>query len=1325
MASFHKSLIPQQRKLEKEESEVDFEIWKQSMIFHISLDPRSSRFTSTGDLNTWNNTVNRGFTNDATEVDDKVKMTAAAKAALLQIVLSSIAYNAPVISWNFITSQAGSLDEIWDRLRQRFGIKKSGARITELVDITMEPGETAEALWERLYSFMEDNLLTVDGAVKHENNVLTRNEPFTPTLLNTMVVLWLAKINHDLPASVRYRFATQLRTNTIYSCRVEISDAIPVLLSEMAEKDANINRSGKYNSNQSGRFNNKNTRSSYQPQRQSSQSFYSRKCCLCEASGRPSDGHYLSKCPFMPSEDKKYLSRVRDTSTQEEECIEELEELTISSASRRSGGDIRRVDIIPSPILSVTVNAHVSEWTLDCGAETNLIEEAECKRIGVKIIPTHQRATMADGKSSLEIAGETHFTATHGHHTFKFSALVVKKLDTPVLAGMPFLSLNDVFVRPKSNTIYLADCCTVNYPSTKTNNTRRCTASILRVPRRTCLLPGEALQLPVPEELKTIEALALEPRCNFSKETTPSWLKCQVVIPENESIYIRNTTSDPILLEKNQQFCQVRATIANYDQTDRNYNTVVSEKISNNGNHYASVEVDPSGKLSSAMKDKFINTLTKFDDIFSPSVGCYNGRSGKFTHVINMGQSLPPQRKGRIPLYKRTDLEMLQRKFDDLLSEGVVSRPDDVNVCVEYVHPSFLVKKSSGGFRLVTSFGQVGEYAKPQPTLMSNVEDVLRQIGNWKYIIKTDLKSAYYQIPLDTASMKYVGVVTPFRGTFVYCRSVMGLPGSESALEELLSRILGELILQGDVVKLADDLYCGSDSVDVLLDVWESVLSKLKSNGLKLSPDKTIICPASVTILGWLWEDGMIRATPHRLNALMECNPPETVTALRSFIGAYNFITRVLPSYSDKLDPLEKVISSHKSGNIDWSPSLLKAFNDAKSHLKEAKSVVLPRSEDPLYIITDAALRCSGIGSALYVLRNNKRRLAGYFNAKRSGHQVSWLPCEVEALSIGSSIKHFGPYITQSVHRTEVLTDSKPCVEAYKKLCRGEFSASPRVTTYLSIAARYRVDISHIQGKNNVFSDFISRNPLNCSGCQVCDFVKKIEEAVVKEVSVQDILSGEAKVPFTSRNAWYQVQQSCPDLLKVHKYLVDGLTPSRKKRNITDIRRYLNVVKLSSVPNDGLLIVPSNEPFKKSTQRIVIPRTVVDGLLTAIHIQLKHPTKHQLKRIFSRGFYCLDLDKLVNIVVDNCHTCTALKKVPSLFHEQSTSDPPDQIGTHYSTDVLKRDSQAIMVLRESISSYTEATIIPNEKADSLREGLICLASRMRSPMSPYATANSD
>ena len=63
----------------------------------------------------------------------------------------------------------------------------------------------------------------------------------------------------------------------------------------------------------------------------------------------------------------------------------------------------RRIDIVASPVLGVSVNEKTANWTLDCGAEANLMTEDECKRLGVKILPTRQRARMADGESQLQI----------------------------------------------------------------------------------------------------------------------------------------------------------------------------------------------------------------------------------------------------------------------------------------------------------------------------------------------------------------------------------------------------------------------------------------------------------------------------------------------------------------------------------------------------------------------------------------------------------------------------------------------------------------------------------------------------------------------------------------------------------------------------------------------------------------------------------------------------------------------------------------------------------------------------------------------------------
>ena len=92
--------------------------------------------------------------------------------------------------------------------------------------------------------------------------------------------------------------------------------------------------------------------------------------------------------------------------------------------------------------------------------------------------------------------------------------------------------------------------------------------------------------------------------------------------------------------------------------------------------------------------------------------------------------------------------------------------------------------------------------------------------------------------------MKYLGVLTPFKGLRVYTRAAMGMPGSTEHLDELMCRVLGDMIEAGQVIKLADDLYLGAAII----------------KELQLSATKTEICPVT-TILGWVWSAGTIQVT--------------------------------------------------------------------------------------------------------------------------------------------------------------------------------------------------------------------------------------------------------------------------------------------------------------------------------------------------------------------------------------------------------------------------------------------------------------------------------
>ena len=173
--------------------------------------------------------------------------------------------------------------------------------------------------------------------------------------------------------------------------------------------------------------------------------------------------------------------------------------------------------------------------------------------------------------------------------------------------------------------------------------------------------------------------------------------------------------------------------------------------------------------------------------------------------------------------------------------------------------------------------------------------------------------------------------------------------------------------------------------------------------------------------------------------------------------------------------------------------------------------------------------------------------------------------------------------------RACVLTDSKPCVQAYEKLYQGEFSTRPRVSTFPSTVSRYQASVRHVSGSAILPADFASRNALPCEDdvCQVCAFTKQAQDSAVRRSSLQNILSGDERLPFTSRTAWLTIQSECDDLRRTHAHLQQGTRPSKKFSNVKDVKRYLNVATIAKY---GLLVVKRDEPPAPSCERTIFTR---------------------------------------------------------------------------------------------------------------------------------------
>ena len=99
---------------------------------------------------------------------------------------------------------------------------------------------------------------------------------------------------------------------------------------------------------------------------------------------------------------------------------------------------------------------------------------------------------------------------------------------------------------------------------------------------------------------------------------------------------------------------------------------------------------------------------------------------------------------------------------------------------------------------------------------------------------------------------------------------------------------------------------------------------------------------------------------------------------------------------------------------------------------------------------------------------------------------------------------------------------------------------------------------------------------------------------------------------------------------------------------------------MPSITKDNLLIVHCHDHLPPNW--LLFLRSVLDGLVTALHIKLNYSSKQQLQLMMRRHLFALDLNKAIDHVSDSCHTCALLKTFPNTLVKQSSENSTETVG---------------------------------------------------------------
>ena len=102
-----------------------------------------------------------------------------------------------------------------------------------------------------------------------------------------------------------------------------------------------------------------------------------------------------------------------------------------------------------------------------------------------------------------------------------------------------------------------------------------------------------------------------------------------------------------------------------------------------------------------------------------------------------------------------------------------------------------------------------------------------------------------------------------------------------------------------------------------------------------------------------------------------------------------------------------------------------------------------------------------------------------------------------------------------------------------------------------------------------------------------------------------------------------------------------------------------------------------------------------------------HSSKMQLQRLMTRYFYTVGHQRIISEVLDNCHICLSLKQLPKELFPETTGEIVG-FGSHFACDIMVRNAQKIVWIREKLTQFTHAKILESETGESIMMAFIPL-----------------
>ena len=456
----------------------------------------------------------------------------------------------------------------------------------------------------------------------------------------------------------------------------------------------------------------------------------------------------------------------------------------------------------------------------------------------------------------------------------------------------------------------------------------------------------------------------------------------------------------------------------------------------------------------------------EFKDIFCYSLRNEPADLPPMTITVDDDAWFVPAHQQRVRKQSPANEQVAAEQVKAMLDTGVIRS------CMQRAYSQVVLapKPNSKEKRFCVDYRALNACTEDITWPMPNIRTMMNRIGGHKckYMAKFDLYKGFFQMPLDSTSMKYTAFAI-WSGLYMFNRVPMGVKGATAYFQCMLTTIvlLGLVHIICEVY--IDDIIVFGETFEIFVGNLREVLLRLRRYKLILNPPKCYLGFNRLEFVGITIDEGGMSMSQDKIDKVVNFVKPHTCRQLQSFLGLTNYFRMHLADYANVAKPLYDLIpvDRRKQGSyiITFTEQAEAAYHKLVGMIQQLPKLHFLSDELPIHLKTDAS--DYAIGAYLCQIRGDQEELPIAFMSKAlTKQQLSWTTTEKEAFAIYVALHEF-EYLIYDREIT-LWTD-------HANLTYIKNSLSQKVLRWKVAFQGLRAKVKHIDGKRNLIADFMSR----------------------------------------------------------------------------------------------------------------------------------------------------------------------------------------------------------------------------------------------------------